>query len=415
MAFPADSLGVVRSIRRAFVALAALSILFAAAPASAAEYPTFVNGAYQDTGGVPYDRNTPAVNNSSTPLRGGTFVFPISGSVNYWNTFGQCRGSSCSRPHLGVDMMGSKGTPVVAVDSGTVVWVSSTCCSLAIRHDDGWTSYYIHLNNDTPGTDDGNGQGIVAGIGYGSRVSAGQHIGWLGDSGNAEYSGAHVHFEFQDPNGVWHNPTTYVSSASPAPKGLPGVPGAPAATTTTAAPTTTAPNATTTTVAPATTTPPTTAPKAPTTTTAPVTTAPPTTVGRTTPSTTTIPEATSTTVAATVSTILLELTDDGLLVLTEADLEADIPGKIADVAVFGYVGPDDTLPTTTTEETTTTLDLPESSLPLEEMVEPDPDDPGIDGHGHVHAELGSVAIEPWREWAYDAAASVGAWLADLGA
>lgn len=405
-------------VRRALVALAALSILLVAAPASAADYPTFVDGVYQDSGGVPYDRNSPAVNNSSTPLRGGTFVFPISGSVRYSDTFGSCRGSGCSRPHLGVDMLGAKGTPVVAVDSGTIVWVSGSCCSLAIRHDDGWTSYYIHLNNDTPGTDDGQGQGIVAGLGRGSRVSAGQHIGWLGDSGNAEYSGAHVHFEFQDPSGVWHNPTPYVRNASPAPKGLPGVPGAPATTTTTAAPATTTPKAPTTTAAPPTTVAPTTtAPRATTSTAAPATTAPPTT---TTPRATspTADGETTTTVASTVSTILLELTEDGFIVLTEADLEGDVPGKIADVEVFGYVSPDDTLPTTTTEETTTTLDLPETSLPLEEMVEPDPDDPEAEhahAHDDVHGELGSVPIEPWREWAYDAAATVGAWLADLGA
>jgi len=70
-----------------------------------------------------------------------------------------------------------------------------------VRHDDGWSTLYIHLNNDTAGTDDGNGRGIRAGLEEGDRVDAGQVIGWTGDSGNAEETNHHLHFELRDPDG----------------------------------------------------------------------------------------------------------------------------------------------------------------------------------------------------------------------
>ena len=128
-----------------------------------------------------------------------TLVFPVAGTNNFGDHFWSARGSG---EHHAVDIMANKMTPVVAVASGTVQWVGSRCCTLRIKHDDGWSSSYIHLNNDTPGTDDGQGRGIAPGISKGTRVIAGQLIGWVGDSGNAEGTASHLHFELIDPHGV---------------------------------------------------------------------------------------------------------------------------------------------------------------------------------------------------------------------
>lgn len=107
--------------------------------------------------------------------------------------------------------MSPKMTPVVAAADGTVRLVNWTsedhmnpdrCCTIALRHNDGWESWYIHLNNDTPGTDDGLAWGIADGIVPGTAVEAGQLIGWVGDSGTAELTGPHLHFELRDPAGV---------------------------------------------------------------------------------------------------------------------------------------------------------------------------------------------------------------------
>ena len=44
----------------------------------------------------------------------------------------------------------------------------------AIMHDDGWSSCYLHLNNDVDGSDDGDGVGIRPDLVVGTRVVAGR-------------------------------------------------------------------------------------------------------------------------------------------------------------------------------------------------------------------------------------------------
>lgn len=137
-------------------------------------------------------------------------VFPIVGEgvVYYSNTFGAPR--SGGRTHEGTDIMSVnrvKGWEVVAVADGTVTWMQNelggNCCALELEHAGGWKTAYIHLNNDTPGTDDGQGWGFAPGIAPGVNVKKGQLIGYLGDSGNAEWTAPHVHFEIRRPDGSY--------------------------------------------------------------------------------------------------------------------------------------------------------------------------------------------------------------------
>lgn len=140
-------------------------------------------------------------------------VFPVVGPVSYTDSFYAARYNG---QHHAQDLMAAKMVPVVAAASGRIEYVNWSsnpndlrphkCCSLTLRHDDGWQSYYIHLNNDTPGTDDGKGWGIAPGIRPGVHVQAGELIGWVGDSGNAESTAPHLHFELRDPVGVIVNP-----------------------------------------------------------------------------------------------------------------------------------------------------------------------------------------------------------------
>ena len=140
-------------------------------------------------------------------------VFPVDGDHYFSDTFGAPR--SHGRRHQGQDIMATKGTPVVAAASGTVRYVNWTarshlnpdrCCSIVVGHDDGWETRYLHLNNDTEGTDDGRAWGIADGIVPGALVEAGQLLGWAGDSGNAEKTPSHLHFELINPDGVYTNP-----------------------------------------------------------------------------------------------------------------------------------------------------------------------------------------------------------------
>jgi hypothetical protein len=130
-------------------------------------------------------------------------VFPVDGPTYYTDTWGAAR--SGGRTHEGTDILAAKMTPVVAASDGVVGWVSAQCCAMELVHDDGYRSRYIHLNNDTPGTDDGLGWGFAPGIESGVRVRAGQLIGYVGDSGNAEATAPHLHFELRYPTGEAFN------------------------------------------------------------------------------------------------------------------------------------------------------------------------------------------------------------------
>ncbi|MCP4226646.1 MAG: M23 family metallopeptidase, partial [Actinomycetia bacterium] len=94
-------------------------------------------------------------------------VFPIVGPVTYSDTWGACRGYRCYRSHKGVDIFGTKLAPLVAVTDGIIISTRRTALTSAgnkviIEDDDGWRYIYLHLNNDSPGTDDGaNPQGWI--------------------------------------------------------------------------------------------------------------------------------------------------------------------------------------------------------------------------------------------------------------
>jgi hypothetical protein len=99
---------------------------------------------------------------------------------------------------------------LLAVTDGTIIELrhQSSGNSLYLKGDDGWYYCYLHINNDDPGTDNGANQfkyAFAPGMATGKRVLKGEHIAFLGDSGNAEATGAHCHFEIRMPNAKWYN------------------------------------------------------------------------------------------------------------------------------------------------------------------------------------------------------------------
>ncbi len=139
-------------------------------------------------------------------------VFPVNGPSSFRDDFGDPRESG-TREHLGIDIAADKMTPVVSAVDGRVVYVvspeASWGYSVSIQDSEGYTYRYLHLNNDTPGTDDGQGgetNAYAPGIRRGATVTKGQHIGWVGDSGNAEHTISHLHFEIRNPDRTPINP-----------------------------------------------------------------------------------------------------------------------------------------------------------------------------------------------------------------
>jgi hypothetical protein len=127
-------------------------------------------------------------------------IFPVVGSTTYSNDFGDARGQG---RHEGNDLMAAKRTPVVAVEPGTIeLWTTSARagCMLYLHGASGTTYLYIHLNNDRTLGNDNTG-GCKAGVAYapglktGAKVAAGELIGYVGDSGDANGIASHLHFE----------------------------------------------------------------------------------------------------------------------------------------------------------------------------------------------------------------------------
>jgi len=98
--------------------------------------------------------------------------------------------------HDGVDIAAPVGTPVLAADSGVVIFAGTLHGygnTVIIRHDDDYATVYAH-----------NDRNLVS---EGARVARGQQIGELGRSGRT--TGANLHFEVRRDN-VAKDPLAYL-------------------------------------------------------------------------------------------------------------------------------------------------------------------------------------------------------------
>jgi Peptidase family M23 len=153
---------------------------------------------------------------AATPKVPDHIIFPVVGQVNYVDDFGAPRPGGA---HQGNDLVAAKKSPVVAAESGTVkYWTTSRSagCMLYLYGESGTVYYYIHLNNDLTARNDNRGK-CVKGVAYavknGARVAPGQQIGYVGDSGDADGAMSHLHFEVHPGGGKAVSPYPYLQKA----------------------------------------------------------------------------------------------------------------------------------------------------------------------------------------------------------
>ena len=125
-------------------------------------------------------------------LAAGDFVFPVFGTgVSVADDYGAPR-QPVIGTHQGNDIFGAFGAPVLAVADGTVQKVGTLDISgnrLWLRTDDGDRFFYAHLSAFAPAAVSG------------ERVRAGTLLGFVGNTGDAEPTPPHVHFEIHPGGG----------------------------------------------------------------------------------------------------------------------------------------------------------------------------------------------------------------------
>jgi murein DD-endopeptidase MepM/ murein hydrolase activator NlpD len=105
-------------------------------------------------------------------------------------------GARWGRMHAGMDIDGDTGDPIVAAQSGTVIYVGTKGGYgrlTLVSHSDGVTTAYAHQSSTS--------------VKKGQTVSRGEFIGRIGSSGNV--TGSHLHFETRTSGGA-KNPRNYL-------------------------------------------------------------------------------------------------------------------------------------------------------------------------------------------------------------
>jgi len=140
------------------------------------------------------------INGEMKPQYGLKAYSPIAAGYSYTHSddFGNARSFGFARKHLGNDLIGSLGTPIVAVEGGVIEamgWNRYGGWRVGIRSFDSKRYYYYaHLQKDRP---------FAPGIAVGDIVQPGDLIGFMGRTGYSDRENVnnietvHLHFGMQ--------------------------------------------------------------------------------------------------------------------------------------------------------------------------------------------------------------------------
>jgi murein DD-endopeptidase MepM/ murein hydrolase activator NlpD len=140
-----------------------------------------------------------AANRASRDGRRDAYLFacPVDGPVHFTDTFGGVGG----RPTNGTEMLAARGTPLVAIESGTVVkaYADATRGQVVVLRGAGGDEW-LYAHND---------RNLVR---AGQRVTKGQRIGFVGSTGNV--GGVNeLHFEWRPNAGAARDPYPILKAA----------------------------------------------------------------------------------------------------------------------------------------------------------------------------------------------------------
>ena len=136
-------------------------------------------------------------------LARGRFVFPVYGEPRVADDFGATRQIGA---HQGNDVFAAFGSPVLAVADGTLNRVGTLPISgnrLWLKTERGDSFFYAHLSAFAPEAVSGR------------KVRAGTLLGFVGNTGDAEPTPPHVHFEIHPGDGKAIDPHAVLAAGRP--------------------------------------------------------------------------------------------------------------------------------------------------------------------------------------------------------
>ncbi len=172
----------------------------ASAPINSGLYDTELT---QDPPGGGFSANPPIDQTRIDQLLDGSYLFPVLGATvnDYSNDWGAPRADTGF--HQGIDIFAASGTPILAINDGIVFRVGWNTLGgrrfwFADRY--GNLFYFAHLAGFSPLATEG------------QTVKRGDVLGFVGNSGGAQGTPPHLHFEIH-PGGLWAvPPIAYVTS-----------------------------------------------------------------------------------------------------------------------------------------------------------------------------------------------------------
>ena len=142
-------------------------------------------------------------------LTAGGYVFPVYGPSQFGDSYGAFRGDVAGNWHHGDDIFAPLGAPILACADGIVFsvgWNDVGGNRLWLRDDQGNEFYYAHLSAFTPLAKNG------------LHVHAGEMLGFVGNTGDAQGTPTHLHFEVHPTSLLFMgydgavDPTPYLSA-----------------------------------------------------------------------------------------------------------------------------------------------------------------------------------------------------------
>lgn len=164
------------------------------------KYYSYYHNAYEAALGGMLGSYEIVVDGQAKPIYGLKAFSPVAAGYGYshCSDFGNSRSFGFARKHLGNDLMGSQGTPIIAVEGGVIEamgWNRYGGWRIGIRSFDSKRYYYYaHLQKDHP---------FAQGLEEGMTVQAGDIIGFMGRTGYSDKENinnietVHLHFGMQ--------------------------------------------------------------------------------------------------------------------------------------------------------------------------------------------------------------------------